>query len=276
VVGFGSSAHLASAYGVAVTGTLAIDTLLFFVVVRALWHKPAWMVALGAAAFLTVDLAFLSANLGKVLHGGWFPLGVALVVFTILTTWQKGREIVTANRTAQEGLLRDYVEELRAMDPPVYRPPGTAVFLNARVDTTPLALRANVEHNHVLHDNVVIVSVQTRSIPHVAPADRLVIDDLGYRDDGIAHLTARFGFQDEPDVPATLRLAVAQGIESELDVAGASYFVSQVTIVRTSAPGMPAWRKRLFVAISRNAASAVEYFALPGDQVVMMGSQIEI
>jgi KUP system potassium uptake protein len=276
VVGFGSSQHLASAYGVAVTGTLAIDTLLFFVVVRTLWHKPIWVVGLGAAVFLVVDLAFLSANLGKVLHGGWFPLSIALVAFTVLTTWKKGRRIVTANRIEEEGSLREFVEEIRSLDPPVHRPHGTGVFLNSRVDTTPLALRANVEHNQVLHDNVVIVTVETLNVPHVHPDERLVIDDLGYRDDGITHLTARFGFQDEPNIPATLRLAAAQGIESDPDVENASYFVSQITIVRTDAPGMSAWRKRLFVAISRNSANPVEYFALPGDRIVLMGAQIEL
>ncbi len=275
VVGFGSSAHLASAYGVAVTGTLAIDSLLFLVVVRALWHRPWWLVGLGGFAFLTVDLAFLSANLGKVLHGGWFPLSIALIAFTVLTTWQKGRELVSHNRIAEEGPLRDYVEELRTLDPPLHRPRGTGVFLSSRVDTTPLALRANVEHNQVLHDNVVIVSVQTRNVPHIAPDERLVIDDLGYRDDGITHLTAVFGFQDEPNIPETLRLAVARGLESDPDVERASYFVSQITIVRTKAPGMASWRKRLFIAISRNSSNPVERFALPGDRVVLMGSQIE-
>ncbi|MEA2297192.1 MAG: system potassium uptake protein [Solirubrobacteraceae bacterium] len=276
VVGFGSSQHLASAYGVAVTGTLAIDTLLFFVVVRTLWHKPIWLVGLGATAFLVVDLAFLSANLGKVLHGGWFPLSVALVVFTILTTWQKGREIVTRKRTEEEGPLRAYVDRLHDSEPPVYRPSGTAVFLNARADTTPLALRANVEHNHVLHENVVIVSVATLNVPHVPPSERLVIDDLGYRDDGITHLTVRFGFQDEPDIPAALRLAVEEGLESELDVENASYFVSRISLVRTGAPGMSGWRKRLYMAIYRNAANPVEYFALPGERTVMTGGQIEL
>jgi len=130
-VGFGSSERLASAYGIAVTGTLVIDTILFFVVVRTRWEKPLWVVMLGAAAFLTVDLAFFSANLSKVLHGGWFPLLIAAIVFTILITWQRGRTIVTDNRTEEEGPLRDFVEEIRTMDPPVFRVQGTAVFLNA-------------------------------------------------------------------------------------------------------------------------------------------------
>jgi KUP system potassium uptake protein len=274
VVGFGSSAHLASAYGIAVTGTLAIDTLLFFFVVRVLWRRPRWMAIGGAAAFLVVDLAFLTANLTKVLHGGWFPLVIALAVFTVLTTWSRGRELVTRRRTEEEGPLRTFVKSVHAMEPPVYRPPGAAVFLNANVETTPLALRANVEHNNALHEAVLIVSIVTEQVPHVPDRDRLTFDDLGYADDGITHVTARYGFLDATDVPRALRLAGADP-ERAIDTAAASYFLSRITIVPTRAPGMRRWRKKLFVAISHNAADPVEYFALPGDRTVFMGSHIE-
>jgi KUP system potassium uptake protein len=275
VIGFGSAEHLASAYGIAVTGTLAIDTVLFFVVVRALWHKPRWLVVAGAAAFLTIDLTFFGANLPKVLHGGWFPLVIAAVVFVVLTTWERGREIVTRNRTEEEGPLRAFVEEVHAMDPPAYRPPRTGVFLNANIETTPLALRANLEHNRTVHESVVIVSVETERIPHVPEAERLSVDDLGYRDDGITHLTARYGFQDTIDVPRTLRAAVKR-MESEVDLDAVSYFISRITIVPTDAPGLARWRKRLFTAIARNAADPVPYFGLPGDRTVVMGSHIEL
>jgi len=276
VVGFGSSQHLASAYGIAVTGTLAIDTVLFFVVVRTRWRKPLWLVLAGAAAFLTVDLGFFSANLRKVLHGGWFPLSIAVVVFTVLLTWQRGREIVTRNRTEEEGPLRDFVEEIHRLDPPVFRVPGTAIFLNANPETTPLAMRANVEHNRTLHEHAVIFSIKTERVPHVPEEERLVIDDLGYADDGISHVVARFGFQDEPDVPATLRLAAEQGLERPIDLGTSSYFLSRITIVPTEAPGMRPWRKKLFMTISRNSANPVEYFALPGDRTVVMGANIEL
>nr|MBA3301821.1 KUP/HAK/KT family potassium transporter [Thermoleophilaceae bacterium] len=188
IVGFGSSAALAAAYGIAVTGTLAIDTVLFFVVVRLLWKKPVWMVAAGMAAFLLVDLSFFAANLPKVVHGGWFPLVIAAVVFTILTTWRKGRAVVTRLRGEKEGPLRDFIESLRTLDPPVFRTPGTGVFLNANTETTPIAMRANVEHNHALHESVVIVSLDTERVPHVPPSERVSVDDLGYRDDGIIHI----------------------------------------------------------------------------------------
>src|SRR4051794_19426875 len=194
VVGFGSSTKLASAYGVAVTGTLAIDTILFFVVVRALWRRPLWMALGGAAAFLTIDLAFLAANLPKILRGGWFPLTIAVAVFTLLTTWKRGREIVTRRRTEEEGPLREFIDEVHAMDPPVERPPRTAVFLSPSKETTPIALRANVTFSNVLHDNVVILSIEMLRSPHVDLAEQLSIDDLGYRDDGITHVTACFGF----------------------------------------------------------------------------------
>jgi KUP system potassium uptake protein len=276
VVGFGSSQNLASAYGIAVTGTLAIDTILFFFVVRAMWHRPMWLVVAGAGAFLTVDLTFFSANLTKVLHGGWFPLTIAAVVFTVLTTWQKGREIVTANRTREEGELRGFVEQIHELDPPLFRCPGTAVYLNANKDTTPLAMRATVEHNHALHSTVVIVSIETMKVPHVPADERLEIDDLGYRDDGITQILGRYGFQDRTDIPALLRQAAEAGLERDVDLSNPSYFLSRISIMASDKPVMPKWRKRLFLAISRNAANPVETFRLPDDRTVVMGSHIEL
>jgi KUP system potassium uptake protein len=176
----------------------------------------------------------------------------------------------------EEGPLRAFVEEVRGSDPPVYRAPGTAVFLNANPETTPLALRANVEHNHVLHECVLIVSLSTERMPYIAEDDRLSIDDLGYRDDGITHITGRYGFQDPLDVPALLRLAARRGVEGDPELANPSYFVSRIQIVVTERPGMARWRKRLFLAISRNAADPVEVFHLPDERTVVMGSHIEL
>jgi KUP system potassium uptake protein len=278
VVAFGSSRALASAYGIAVTGTLAIDTLLFFVVVRYLWHKPLWIVVGGAAAFLFVDLSFFAANLPKVAHGGWFPISIALIVFTLLTTWQKGREIVTARRAEEEGPLRGFVEEVRQMEPRVFRPKRTAIFLSPGKDTTPLALRANFEHNRTLHHAVVIVSVDMQRVPHVPHEERIQVDELGYEDDGIVHVSARFGFQDDPNVPEALRQAADAGaLERDVDLDGCSYFLSQITIVQSDEkPGMSRWREKLFVAMTRTAASPVEYFGLPPDRIVTMGGHIEL
>jgi KUP system potassium uptake protein len=275
VVGFGSSANLASAYGIAVTGTLAIDTLLFFVVVRMLWHRPLWLVLLGAFGFLTIDLAFFAANVPKVVHGGWFPLTIALIAFTILITWQRGREIVTKNRVEEEGPLRTFIEEVRSTGD-VHRAPGTGVFLNANRETTPLALREMFDHTCTLPNAVVILSIETLRVPHVPLDERVAIDDLGYSDDGISHVSARLGFQDEMDVPTLLRLASEAGLERQVDLQNPSYYLSQITIIPTDRPGLAGWRKRLFVAISRNASSPVEYFNLPGDRVVTMGSHIDL
>ncbi len=276
VIGFGSSAALAAAYGIAVTGTLAIDTILFFVVVRTLWGRPLWLAIAGAAAFLVVDLSFLAANLSKIFHGGWFPLLVALVIFTILITWQHGRAIVTRNRRKDEGPLRAFVDEVDAMDPPINRVPGTAVFLNSNLETTPLAMRANVERNKILHESVVVVSIRTENVPHVGARDRLEVDDLGFSDDGIAHLTAHFGFQDVPDVPAALRLAEDEGVECEVDVDDATYFLSQIKIVRTNLPGMSRWRKRLFLATAQTSSDPAEHFCLPEDRTIVLGSYVDV
>jgi KUP system potassium uptake protein len=275
VLGFGSSAHLASAYGIAVTGTMATTTILYLVVVRRRWHKPLWLALLGGAVFLTADLTLFSASLTKVEHGGWLPLTIAVVIFITLTTWQRGREIVTRNRTDEEGPLRAFVEEIRHLDPPVYRAPMTGVFLNANIETTPLALRANLEHNHTIHACVVIMSIETLRVPHVPLDERVSVDDLGYRDDGITHMTARIGFMDKIDVPGTVRMA-AERVEGELDLERASYFLSRITIVPTDAPGMARWRKRLFVAIARNAANPVALFGLPDDQTVILSAHVEL
>ncbi|MGW3048705.1 potassium transporter Kup [Kitasatospora sp. NPDC001175] len=279
VLGFGSSAALASAYGVAVTATFVLNTVLFLAVARIMMGKPVWMIVLGAVVFLTSEIAFFAANLTKVTHGGWLPLLVAFSVFTILITWQRGRQIVTPNRTALEGPLRAFVDEVDAMDPPVHRVDGTAVFLNANAETTPLALRANVEHNHTLHKNVVILSAVVERVPHVPEAERCVFDDLGHSDDGITHLTARFGFMDEPNIPQVLRLASQlpdAGQIHGLQVDEVSYFLSRMTIIRTDEPGMRRWRKKLFLTIANNTSSPVTYFGLPSDRCVIMGAQVSM
>jgi KUP system potassium uptake protein len=276
VVGFGSSARLASAYGIAVTGTITIDALLFLVIVRALWRKPLWMAIVGGAVFLTIDLAFLGANFSKILHGGWFPISVGVLMFIVLSTWYRGRERVLAKRVRQEGQLRDFVANLARQHPKVARVPGTAVYLNQRSDTTPLALRVNAEHTHVLHECVVVVTLAPTRAPHVRDADKLVVDELGDPADGILHVTARYGYLDSLDVPKVLRLADKRGLERPIDVDHAIYFMSQGFVVVTGSRGMARWRKRLFVLLWRNAASPVEYFRLPSKRTVIVGSEIQI
>ncbi len=276
VFAFASSSALAFAYGMAVTGTIAITTLLFFYIVHQQWGKPLWLVAPAAGAFLTVDLLFLGANLTKLTHGAWFPLLIGLVVFTILTTWQRGRELTLMRREQKEGSLRAFVEELHRRQPPLPRSPGTAVFLNRNKETTPLAMRANVEHNQTLHEHAVILSIETLPVPHVDPADQLVVDDLGYSDDGITHVTARFGYMERPDVPLAIRRAAAGGLECPIEVDDASYFLSTVDLQPGDDPSMSRWRKRLFIATSHIAADAADYFGLPREQTLILGSQIEV
>jgi KUP system potassium uptake protein len=276
VFAFETSAALAFAFGMAVTGTITITTLLFFYIVRHQWGRPLWLVAIGAGAFLTVDVLFLAANTTKITHGAWLPLVIAVVVFTVLTTWQRGRELVTARRERQEGPLRSFVDQLHDRRPPLRRVPGTAVFLNRNPTTTPLAMRANVEHNQILHEHVVILSIETLPVPYVPVAERVAVDDLGYRDDGISHVSARFGYIEQPNVPDALRLAVGAGLECPLELDEASYFLSTIELRQSRAPGMSRWRKRLFVATSHITADAAEYFGLPRERTVIMGSLIEV
>ena len=277
VLVFGSSAALASAYGVAVSGTFVLNTILFLAVARLRWHARARAIALGAVAFLSVELTFFAATLTKVAHGGWLPLGIGLTAFTVMMTWRRGQEIVGARRAAREGSLRDFVRYVRDLRPPLQRVPGTAVFLNADPRTTPLALRANVEHNRVLHECVVTLSVQTERVPHVADDARLTANDLGDEQDGVTRLIARFGYQDHPDVPAAVRLAAARGfLERDVDPARISYFVSKVTVVRGDDRAMNALRERLYLALARNAVGTAEHFRLDSERTVIMSAEIAL
>ncbi len=276
VFAFETSAALAFAFGMAVTGTITITTLLFFYIVWKHWRTPLWLVVLGAAALLAVDLLFLAANLTKLVHGAWVPLLIGVTVFTVMTTWQRGRGLVTRQRERNEGSLREFVTELHDRQPPLPRVPGTAVFLNRGKQTAPLAMRASVEHYGVLHEHVVILSIETQPVPRVPTTDRLMIDDLGYTDDGITHVSARFGYIEMPNVPDVLRLVETAGIECPIEVDTASYFVSTIELRCGAAPSMAQWRKRLFLATSAITADAAEYFNLPRDRTVIVGSHVEV
>ena len=276
VVTFKSSTALAYAFGMAVTGTITITTLLYFYVALRLWHRPRWLVATGAAFLLGVDLLFFAANLTKLVHGAWLPLLIGIVVFTIMTTWQKGRELVTRLRRRDEGPLQRFIDQLHTMRPPLQRVPGTAVFLNRGKETAPLALRANVEHNHVLHEYVLILSIMTVPVPHVPVAERLTIDPLGHKDDRVTHVTARYGYMDQMNVPALLPLIREADIESPLQESDVSYFLSTIALRLGTTPGMSQWRKRLFLATAQITADAAEHFRLPRERTVIMGSRIEL
>jgi KUP system potassium uptake protein len=276
VFAFRSSASLAYAFGMAVTGTITITTLLFFYTARTRWRTPLWLVAIGAGPLLLVDLMFLAANLTKLVHGAWLPLLIAVTAFTVMTTWQSGREIVTRAREKAEGPLREFVDQLSGCQPPLLRIPGTAVFLNRGKETTPLAMRANVEHNRVLHEQVVIMAIDTLPVPRVPDSERTAVDALGYAEDGIIHLTAHFGYMEKPNVLGALRLLDPAQTEGTVAIDDASYFLSKLELTKGAAPNMARWRKQLFIATSYITADAADYFGLPPDRTVIMGSRIEM
>jgi KUP system potassium uptake protein len=276
VFAFRSSTRLASAYGVAVTGTFLITTTLFLLVARALWHWPAWALWVWGAVFGLLELLYFSANLLKVREGGWLTLLIAAAVFTVMTTWRRGREIVTKQRIELEGPLRTFID--KAHEKRITRVPGTAIFPHPSKDTTPLALRANLEHNHVLHERVVIISGRTATVPHIPWDRRVTVDHLGDPTDGIVHIDAEFGFQDRNDFPAVLQRAARMDPDElgDIDPAGCSYFVSRITLRRSRRPGLSRWRKALFIALAHNAASPAEFLGLPDERTVVMGSHVEI
>jgi KUP system potassium uptake protein len=273
---FRSSTKLATAYGVAVTGTFLITTALFLTLARAQWRWPVWQVAVVGVVFGGIELTYFAANLTKVTHGGWLTLLIAAVVFTVMVTWQRGRQMVTARRLELEGPLQQFVGTVHASR--VTRVPGTAVFPHPSKETTPLALKANLEHNHVVHRCVVIVSGSTENVPHIPWDERLTVDHLGDPSDGIVHISVRFGFQDATDFPEVIRRVARRGggPEGQLDPADASYFVSRITLRRTRAPGMSAWRKQLFIGLAHNAASQAEFLCLPPESTVVMGAQVDL
>jgi KUP system potassium uptake protein len=274
---FRSSNKLGNIYGVAVTGTFILNTLLFLAVARLLWRTPKWKLAPIAVLFLTAEVAFFTANIAKVEHGAWLPLAIGLVISIVMINWRRGQRIVSRNRVAQEGPLKEFLDGLNSKQPPLVRAPGVAVFLCRDKEITPLALRADVDHTHTLPEKVVIVSVDTVSIPHVETFDRCAVEVLGHGRFKIVHLTARFGYRDNLNVPDALAQARKQGLlERNLDLEHASYFVSRITITPTDDPGMRPWQKNLFIAMARNASSAIEHFGLPGNRTVIMGSQVSL
>jgi KUP system potassium uptake protein len=276
VFAFRSSAALSYAYGMAVTGTITITTLLFLYIARTRWRSPMWLIVIGGGALLAVDLMFLAANLTKLVHGAWLPLLIALIVFTIMTTWQRGQQVVTREREKVEGPLRQFIDELADSHPRLMRVPGTAVVLNRGKQTAPLAMRANVEFNHVIHEHVVIMSIDTLPVPRVPDSERIEVDELGRANDGITHITAHFGYMETPDVLAALQRLDPAQIEDPIAIDDAFYVLSKIELTMGESRTMAPWRKRLFIATSYLAADGAEYFHLPRDRTVMVGSRIEV
>jgi KUP system potassium uptake protein len=275
VLVFQNSNRLTDIYGVAVTGTFILNTILFLALARAMWHTAWWKLAPLGIMFLTVEVAFFSSNLAKVDHGAWISLAVGLLVAFVMMTWRKGREILTRNRNAEEGDLETFLTGLCESDDPPKRVPGTVVFLSPSRQTTPLALRAEVEHGHALQQHMLIVSVAPIGIAHVDLADRVAVEWVGRGTFKVAHVTLRVGYRDTVDIPSALAAARKRGkLARNLDLEHASYYVSRMSITPTSAPGMARWRKALFVFMARNSTSPLDQFRLPIERTVMMGSRV--
>jgi KUP system potassium uptake protein len=275
VLAFQTSAKLAFAFGMAVTGTIAITTILFFVIVHRRRQLPLWVTGLGAAFFLTIELAFFGANVTKFVEGAWVPLLIGVILFTVMTTWFRGNELVTAERFRVEGPLRNFVDEVRRHDPPLTRVPGTGVFLNRGKETAPLSMRACVEYLRALNEDAIILSLESRPIPRISPEDRLDIDDLGYKDDGIIFVRARYGYAEHYDVPALVRQITEAGLERPPDARDISFYLSRIELKVGGGQGMSRWRKRLFLATTVISGEPADYFGLPRERTITLEAQIE-
>jgi KUP system potassium uptake protein len=269
VLGFGSSSRLASAYGVAVMGTMLITTVLTFFVVRYSWGYPLALCVAATGVFFAVDFAFLGASLLKILEGGWFPLVTGGTLFFLMATWRKGRQILLARQREQSVPLEGFLQSL--LSAPPHRVPGTAVFLTSNPASTPNSLMHNLKHNAVLHENVVFLTVEVLEVPWVADDEQVSIEALG---NSCWRVMINFGFKDEMDVPRVLAHSPARTFE--LDPMTTSYFLSRETVVATRGEAMAQWRERIFAAMARNASSAANYFHLPANRVIELGTPVEI
>ena len=269
VIGFGSSTALAAAYGIAVTLTMVITAVLLQFVATERWGWSPVVAYSITGVFLTIDLAFFGANALKIAHGGWLPLVIAGLLFTLMTTWKTGRQLVAARLSARAMPIEEFLTTVDATHPA--RVPGTAVFMSAQPRGTPAALAHNLRYNKVLHLHVVTLIVTTERVPHVPEDQRVTIRPLGR---GVFAVVVRYGFMEDPNVPSALACAREQGLE--LDEDDITYFLGRETLIVTKSPGMAMWRERLFVLMARNAVRATTFFRLPPERVVELGVQVEI
>lgn len=267
VLGFKSSTNLASAYGIAVTLTMMIDTILAFVVVQSLWGWSWWKAGLFLAFFVVVDFAFFSANVIKIFDGGWFPLALGLAVFALLSTWKLGRKLLYDKLNQDSMPLDAFISSLQYGGP--HRVEGTGIFLTPNANAVPRAMLHNLLHNKVLHKKVVLLNVIMEDVPHVPEIDRVEAHSL---DQGFITVVVRYGFKDDPDIPAALVTCK----EIKYDVMETSYFLGRETIVPNRMPAMNFWRQVLFVWMFRNADSATAFFKIPTNRVVELGTQVEL
>ncbi|HEX8579945.1 MAG TPA: potassium transporter Kup [Allosphingosinicella sp.] len=268
VMFFQTSSNLAAAYGIAVTGAMFIDTCLLTVVLFSLWKWPPWLAVPLLALFFLVDVAYFAANLTKVPDGGWFPLLIGVIAFTLLTTWARGRKLMIQRMNEAAMPVEIFVKSAATS---ATRVPGTAVFMTTTLDGVPHALLHNLKHNKVLHDRVMLLTVRIEDVPYVEPSNRFDMRDLG---NGFYRLIIRYGFMQETDVPAAL--ASVETCGPQFRMMDTSFFLARQTLITSSKPGMAVWRERLFSWMLRNAESAMEFFKLPPNRVVELGSQVEI
>jgi KUP system potassium uptake protein len=265
---FGTSSHLAAAYGIAVSITMMITTLLVYRVARYVWHWNLLVTTCVMAVFLCVDVAFFSANISKIPHGGWVPLALGLAIVTLMTTWHRGRAIVSGHLQASAPTLAEF---LKSVMPELVRVPGYAVFLVQHPGATPLALAQNVRHNKVLHEHLFFLTVVTEAVPHLPQPQRCELKSMA----GGAHqIIAHYGFMDTPDVPDVLSYCRKEGLAIPLEET--TFFLSRLTFLATPKPGMALWREKIFVFLSRNSQRASSFFHLPSEQVVEIGLVLEI
>jgi KUP system potassium uptake protein len=268
VLMFQNSSNLAAAYGIAVTGAMLIDTCLLGVVLFSLWKWKPWLAIPLLAAFFIVDGAYFAANLTKVPDGGWFPLLIGVVAFTMLTTWSKGRLLM--RQRMQEAAMPMEIFVKSAANSAI-RVPGTAIFMSSEPTGVPHALLHNMKHNKVLHERVIVLTVAIEDIPYVETCDVVETQDLGQ---GFYRMKLRYGFMQETDIPKALSPVNTCG--PKFDMMQTSFFLSRQTLIAAPKPGMALWREKLFAWMLRNAATAMEFFKLPTNRVVELGSQVEI
>jgi KUP system potassium uptake protein len=269
VVGFGSSTALGGAYGVAVTGTMAITTVLFVAVARQRWNWKPWQVAVFLLLFLTIDVAFFSSNLLKILHGGWVPLLVAAIVYTLMTTWKRGRTILSNILRRSSLPLELFLRDVANRKP--LRVPGTAIFMTSDPEGTPVVLLHHLKHNKVLHEQVMLMSIVSMEVPEVPDEERVEVERLA---ENFVRVVARYGFMESPNVPEVLEYCEESGIP-HLKAHEVSFFLGRERLIPIGGSRMARWRKKLFGIMSRNAQGATEFFQIPPNRVVELGAQIE-
>jgi len=266
---FKDSKHLTAAYGIAVTGAMFVDTLLFFVIIRWLWKRPLWVAAAAATAFGVLDVTFISSNLLKIPQGAWLPLVLGASLVTIMVTWNRGAQILTDKTRRDSVPLLELSEILKARAP--YRAPGTAIFLTSDPDMAPVALMHNLKHNKVLHEKNIILTLHTAETPRVKESQRIRIEPVN-EDFKKVHVT--YGFMESPNVPKALALCRKLGLK--FDIMATSFFLGRRSVVPSAQSGMPLWQDKLFIFLMKNAANPTDFYKIPPGRVVEMGAQVTV